>query len=215
MTKEVPFISNTPDDLHCLQAAFMIILKYFKPDSNIEWGEWSKITGFEKDKGTWAIAGLAWFRDQGFDVKHIETFDFEAFISQGESYLKQRFPGETGDWAIKHTNIQAEQLRAKRLIGLDVFDNREPTINDIKRYIDEGYLIRAHVNSRQLNNKPGYFGHAVVVFEYDDEGLTLHDPGLPALPNRKVLYADFEKAWFDPDDGTAEMDAIRLDAQIT
>lgn len=210
MSKTIPFVANTDDDLHCLQAAFMSILRYFNPDANMDWDEWSRLTGFEKGKGTWPIAGLVWFHQQGFDVQHIESFDFNAFSAHGETYLRQRYPGETGEWAIEHTNIPAEQKRAQELSKLGIFENREPTLQDIKIAIDEGYLVRVHVNSRQLNNEAGYFGHAVVVFDYDNLGVTLHDPGLPAIPNRKVLFEDFERAWHNPDDGSAELSAIRL-----
>lgn len=209
MAKDVPFVSNTDDDLHCVQAAFMIILKYFMPDTKMDWDEWSDLTGFEKDKGTWPIAGLAWFHEQGFGVKHIESFDFGALASRGENYLKERYPGEIGEWAIEHTNIAAEQARARRLTTVDIFEKREPTLHDIKAAIDEGYLVRAHVNAKRLNNEEGYFGHSVVVFDYDNYHVKLHDPGLPAMPNRTVSFKDFEAAWHNPDDGSAEMSAIR------
>lgn len=32
MTYDVPFVPNTKDDLYCLQAAYMMIVKYYKPD---------------------------------------------------------------------------------------------------------------------------------------------------------------------------------------
>ena len=209
MSKAVPFIPNS-DDLHCMQAAFMMILKYFKPEFEINWDEWSNLTGFEKDKGTWPIAGLVWFNEHGFEVKHIEDFNFEAFAKDGESYLKNRFPGEGGAWAIEHTNIAAEQARAKKLIKTNINENRNPSISDIKSYLDQGYLVRAHVNSRKLSGREGYFGHEVVVFGYDDSGFTVHDPGPPALRNRKIDFISFENAWIDAEDDAAEMDAIKL-----
>ncbi len=210
MTKVPPFVSNTKDDLHCLQAAFMIVLKNFEPDMQISWNKWSDITGFEPDKGTWPLAGLVWFKERGYDVRHIEQFDFKAFAEKGEEYLRERYVGESGEWAIEHTNLPAEQQRAAQFSGFNLFDNRNPTINDIKTFIDKGYLVRVHVNARSLNGKSGYFGHAVIVYNYDKDGVILHDPGLPPIPSRKVAYADFERAWFDPEDGSAEMSAIKL-----
>lgn len=211
MTKDIGFIPNSDDDLHCLQASYWMIAKHFKPDLSIDWLEWSKITGFEKDKGTWPIAGLVWFYNHDFDVKHIETFNFEQFAADGEAYLKERYPGPTGEWAIKHTNVTAEQERAKELSEINgVFINREPTQEDIKLYLDDGYIVRAHVNSRQLNGKSGYIGHAVVVFDYNNEGFYIHDPGPPPIKNRYVHFQDFKKAWLSSDDGSAEMDAIKL-----
>lgn len=212
MTKAIPFISNTKDELHCLQATFMMILKYFSPDTVIDWNEWSSITGFEEDKGTWPIAGLVWFKEHGYTVKHVEAFDFEQFVKRGEAYLQEKYPGEEGAYVLAHTNIKAEQQRTRQLLDKDICENRTPTLEDIKNYLDLGYLVRVHVNSRKLNGKPGYYGHAVVVFAYDKEGFTLHDPGPPAMPNRKLSFSKFKEAWADPNASAAEMSAIRLES---
>jgi hypothetical protein len=210
MKRNVPFISNTEDDLHCLQAAFMIILKKFSPDLDMDWDEWSEITGFEEGKGTWPIAGLLWFIENGFNVKQVELFDYVAFIRDGAQYLLKHYGEEVGQWAIEHSNVPLEQKRAKLIIEKNAYENRQPTLDDIKEFIDQGYLIRAHVNAKKLNGKKGYFGHAVVVFDYDDEGFILHDPGLPPMPNRLVSFKDFEAAWADPDASAAELSAIKL-----
>ncbi len=210
MTHEVPFIQNTEDDLHCLQAAYMMIVKYYRPDFKVDWNEWSKVTGFEIGKGTWASAGVLWFSNNGFEVKHYEIFDYDMFFETGGEYLIQKNGKEVGQWQIEHSNIQAEQNRAKQMIDKGLLENIEPTIKDIKTYLDEGYLLRASLNSRRLNGKEGYFGHAVTVIGYDDGSFTVHDPGLPPYPNRRILFDDFEAAWADPNNEAKELDAIKL-----
>lgn len=208
--KKVPFVSNTSDDLHCLPASYMSIAKYFDPDFSITMDEWSVVTGFEKDKGTWANAGLGWFQQNGYDVKHITLFDYQAFVSHPERYLIEFNGEEVGGWMIRHTNINAEVARVKQLLASNVIEKRIPTLSDITHLLDEGYLVRAAINSSKLSGRKGYVGHAVVVIGYDDEHIFLHDPGLPAIPNRKVTVADFEAAWSDPNDEMKEMDAVRL-----
>ena len=153
MATNVPFIENSDDELHCLQASYMIILKYFKPQFTIKWGEWSKVTGFEQNKGTWPIAGLIWFKKHGFIVKHIELFDIDSFSKDGEAYMRKRYPSDLAEWGIAHTNIPAEEQRARELQQYDICENHIPNIEDIKQYIDEGYLVRVHVNSRKLNSE--------------------------------------------------------------
>lgn len=211
MSKDVPFYPNTDDNLHCQQAAFMSILKYFRPDYETDWAAWDNITGFEKDKATWSLATLLWFHEHGFEVKHIEGFDFEAFAKDGQRYFEEQYAPEVLTYAISiaHTNFAAEQARANTISKLDIAIDRNPTLEDITQALDQGFLVRATVNSRALNNKEGYFGHAVTVIEYDDIGFTLHDPGLPPIPNRKLSFKDFASAWFDKD-RNAEMDAIKL-----
>jgi hypothetical protein len=206
----VPFIANSEDDLHCLQAAFMMILKYFESDTEIDWDDWSEMTGFEIGKGTYATAGVLWFLDNGFDVKEISLFDCKKFIETGGDYLIETSGKDVGEWQIVHSNIPLEQERMKKLLSSGAYDQREPTIDDIKQFLDKGYLLRVLVNSIKLNGKYGYFGHAVVVFGYENEYLLVHDPGSPPMPNRKVSFDDFEAAWADPSKDNKEMDAIKL-----
>lgn len=112
MKLDITFVANDPDDLHCLQAAFMMIAKYFRPDFNIGWDEWSKLTGFEEDKGTWQTAALLWFYENGFEVKHITVFDFDKFARLGGDYLIEISGEEVGQWQIEHSNILLEQQKA-------------------------------------------------------------------------------------------------------
>ncbi len=210
MNYDVPFVPNTKDDLHCLQSAYMMIVKYYKPDFEIDWDEWSKITGFEVGKGTWASAGVLWFNDNGFDVKHYEVFDYDEFFKRGGDYLIQTSGQDVGQWQIEHSNIPLEQKRAKQMIDKGLLVSKTPTIEDIKSYLDKGYLLCVLLNSRRLNGKNGYFGHAVTIIGYDDKSLIIHDPGLPPHPKRHVLFEDFESAWADPNKESKELDAIKL-----
>lgn len=207
---DVPFVSNTEDDLHCLPAAYMSIAKYFDPAFSIDMDEWAVLTGFEHGKGTWANAGLVWFQQKGYDVKHITLFDYEAFVDHPKEYLTEFNGEDAGGWMVRHTNIEAEVLRVTNLLSSGLIEKREPGLDDIKQLLDEGYLLRATVNSNKLDGKSGYVGHAVSVIGYDDKCIFLHDPGLPPLPNRKVTFTEFETAWADPNKEMKELDAIRL-----
>lgn len=210
MYKDVPFVQNTSDDLHCLQASFMTILKYFRPNMVMDWDEWSVVTGFEEGKGTWPIAGMVWFKEQGFEVKHIELFDFEKFIQDPTGYMKQQYSKEIAKYAIDNTNIPTEKKRAAQLLKhKDVLENRNPTIEDIKKYLDRGFLVSVNINIRVLNNNSGFVGHVVTIFGYDDEHVIMHDPGSPPMPNRLVKIEDLIKAWKDPETDMGEMTAIK------
>ena len=203
---QVPFVSNTVDDTHCLPAAYMSIARYFDAKFNIGMDEWSDITGYEEDKGTWANAGLVWFKEHGYDVRHIEAYDFDAFIKDPKGYMITFSGQEAGEWGYEHTNVPAEIERMKRLVAANVTEKREPTMDDLKKFIDEGYLVRLTINCRILDGEEGYVGHAIVVTSRNDTYVTLHDPGLPAIPNRQVTYDELQAAWGD---GGKELDAIR------
>jgi len=210
MKNDVPFVANTPDDLHCMQAAYMMIAKYFQPDFAMDMNEWSKFTGFEKDKGTWASAGLLWFKEHGYQIRHLSLFDYETFVKSPEAYLIELTGKAVGAWQIAHTNIPVEVNRIKKLLQAEIVERRQPTIVDIKKFLDDGYLVRVLVNANKLNGKEGYFGHAIPIIGYDDKNIVFHDPGLPPTPNRSVTCADFEAAWADPNPESKELDAIKL-----
>lgn len=202
----VPFVSNTPDDTHCLQAAYMIIAKHFDSNFNIPMNKWSQLTGYEKNLGTWANAGLVWFKNNGYDVKHYENFNFEEFIKRPSEYMIELNGKAAGEWGYNHTNVPNEIIRIEQLLSTDIIESREPTLDDILYAVSNGYLARVTINSNSLNKRPGYSGHAIVIFGYDDKNLYIHDPGLPAIPNRQVSIEDFNNAW---NEQSKELDIIR------
>jgi len=185
----------------------MSIAKYFDPSFDYPMKNWSRLTGYEEGLGTWANAGLIWFSEHGYDVKHYETFDFKEFIKSPREYMIQIHGQEAGNWGYEHTNVPKEIERMIALLDANIVESREPVIEDIKNGLNEGYLPRVTINAYALDNETGYEGHAVVITGYDDDFIILHDPGLPALADRKIAIDVFLKAWSDQD---KELDLIRL-----
>ena len=208
MKYEVPFISNTAEDKQCLQAAYGMIRNYFEPDLEMSWDEWSAITGYLPGKGTWSMAGLLWFKERGYSVIHIADFDYAALATEGEKYLIKLHGEELAQWEINNMDMATERTRATLFQASNISINRKPKFSDIKAYLDKGYLVKCQVNLNALNEIPGYTGHAVVVTGYTSSGLIIHDPGLPARPDRYVGSERFIEAWINPETQSAKMDAI-------
>lgn len=209
MDNDVPFISNTPADKHCLPAAYAMIRQYYEPDLEISWEDWEVQTGYVAGKGAWSMAGLMWFKENGYDVVHIGTFDYKSFVERGDQYLLEALGEEVGKWRLQHWDMEVERARARRFLESNVWVNREADLFDVRKFLDEGYLVKCLVNLRALNDEPGYLGHAVVVKGYTDTHVIMHDPGLPPRPNRHVDIQHFLKAWIDPEAQSEKMDAIR------
>jgi hypothetical protein len=207
---QVPFFANTEDDTHCVQAAFRMVLGYFLPDSDFTWEQLDEATGKQKDMWTWPMVGLNWIQTMGFEVTYIEEFDYQKFIDDGKDYLVEKYGREVADAQARHSNIVMEQENAKDFIQNVSIDNRIPEVADISKLLSTGYLVIASVNSRTLNGNSGYVGHAIVVKGIDDDGVLLHDPGLPALKNRKVPFDLFDRAWSYPDQASRDISAFRL-----
>jgi len=204
----VPFYAN-PDKLHCVQAAFRMILKYFLPDRTFSWRELETMSAKLPGKATWPSLMLINLKQMGFDVALIEKFDAQAFIKEGGEYLQREFGPETSAWQIAHSDIPQEQKLYQRMLNSGVtYENRVPTQRDIRDYLRHGYLVKATLNSKRLNHQKGYSGHSVVIYAADDQRITFHDPGLPAREARVESAADFEAAWADPNDQAKELIAI-------
>ncbi len=210
MDNNVHFISNTPEDKQCLQASYAMIRHFYEPGLQIDWDEWADLTGYLPGKGTWSMAGLMWFKEHGYEVIHIATFDYREFAERGAEYLVESLGEEVANWELKFMDLLLEQDRAVKFLDSGIWLKREVTIEDIYTFLNQGYLIKCLMNLNALNGKPGYLGHAVVVKGYDENGLILHDPGLPARPNRHVTVEAFKAAWGDPNSAHSEkMDVIR------
>ena len=207
----VPFIGNTPDNLHCLQAAYGMIRKYFETDWQLDWDEWSQTTGYKEGLGTWSTTGLIWFKEHGYDVKHFRSFDYREFIRDAPAYLLENLGPEIGEWEIRFSDLPYEQRKAAQMLALNIWEQRTPTLQDIYNLLDEGYLLKAVVNLRALNDEPDFLGHAVVIKGYtsDKTELILHDPGLPHHADRTVPITRFAHAWSDFSEDTERLDAIK------
>jgi uncharacterized protein YvpB len=93
---------------------------------------------------------------------------------------------------------------AKRL-----YESRIPNLNELKKRLDENYLLICNVNSRALNQKDGFVGHFVLLTGYNDKGFIMHDPGPPGVESREVKFVDFEDAWAYPNENAQNYIAIK------
>jgi hypothetical protein len=206
----VPFYGNTPDGTHCFQAALRMVLKYFSPERDFTWKELEIITAKPEGKWTWPIAAALWLEDNGFEVKFIETFDYDDFSKRGAEYLLETHGKEVTDAQVAKSDIEQEMRLAKELAGKVSEEKRIATADDIRTLLSEGFLIIANVNSRVLRGKEGYSGHAVVVKGFNEDGFIIHEPGLPPIENMQVDLALFEKAWAYPSEEAKNILAVRL-----
>ena len=206
---KVPFYPNTPDGTHCFQASIKSVLKFFWPEKDFSWEELEKITAKKEGLWTWLMAGLIWLQNQGFEVKNVEIFDYGKFIESPEEYLKEFWGEEIAKIQIEHCEINQEVEYAKKFLEEVFTEKRVPSVDDIKNLLKDGYLIICNVNSRTLNDKPGYAGHFVVVKGFNENNFIIHDPGLPPQENRVVPFEKFETAWAYPDEKSKNIIAFR------
>lgn len=205
----VPFFANTSDNTHCYQAALKSVLSYFLPDKQFTWQELEHMTAKKPNLWTWTAKALITVRQMGFEIIDMDGFDIEAFVKDGGTYLEKEYGKEYADAQVAHSDIPAEQANYAAYQALGIHQKVIPTLADIKKFLDKGYLLICNVNAKALNNKPGYEGHFVVMIGYDNTHLYLHDPGLPPQENRMVTVDQFMKAWEYPNQKTRNLTAFR------
>ncbi len=209
MAKKVPFYSNTPDDTHCFQAALKMGIEYFLPETILSFEAMDKFTNKKEGLWTWPLRGVINLAQMGFQVVDVDFFSLESFIEDPNEYLIKRYGQEVGEAQIKHSDLDAVVKDCEEYLKLGLHQERIPDQTEIKKLIDEGYLVICNVNSQALHNKNGYVGHFVAIFDYDTDNFILHDPGLPPIENLKVSFNQFKKGWEYPDERSANLLAIK------
>lgn len=208
--KKIPFFSNLPDGTHCYQAALKMILTYFT-DKEWSFAELDKLSGKLEGKWTWPTSSLIWLLENGFEIKLIEEFSYEAFAGRGKDYLIEKCGLEVANAQEANSDLAREQLLARDFLNKGgSVDYRIPAWKDLEFLFKEGYLIICNINANKLYDYAGYSGHFVLPIEIDAEQIIINDPGLPPAPGLSVDRNIFEKAWAYPTESEKNILAIRF-----
>jgi hypothetical protein len=206
----IPFVPNQADNVHCLEAAIEMVLRYFWPTRQFTLDQIEQIT--QKVPGKWSAppAAMLWLAEHGFEIVEIAGFDNRRFVSEGASYLREEF----GEAFARAQEAQGDLDREQSILGqvLERIQSevRNPTTNDIANFLAEGYVTICHVNSSIVNSTPGYVGHYLVITDISDTAIVVHDPGLPGEANRLIPRRIFQKAWAYPNEKMKNLIGFRL-----
>lgn len=178
-----PYYQNF-DDSHCSQCTLRGILEYFEPKATWTWEELDRFTDKEPDKWTWQYRGQINMTERGYDVFAINSEDVDTFMRDGiyETFVVQ-LGIEAADQIRIHSNLEAaneDMVRFQDLVkqGAIHHELRIPTIEDMKSFLDKGYLLDCSLNSRKLRDEEGYSSHMVLVYGIDDAHVYFHDSSI-------------------------------------
>jgi len=121
----------------------------------------------------------------------------------------ERCGPEVGEAQIKNSVISQEIEFSAKFAKNAPLECRIPTFEDINKYLKDNCLIICNINASSLYGQQGYSGHFVVVFQCDENTVTIHDPGFPPRPSLKVSHEIFERAWAYPTEREKNLLAIR------
>lgn len=200
MNKVPPFIANSADDLHCVPAVYRMLFQHFF-DQDFTWEEIDTIGKVIQGKGVWNVPFDIALAKRGIDVTNIELTDFNRLYKEGVSYLKSAYGEKNANYYIEQSNVANIIVDIPEFLRVVHHESRKATIDEILKYLREGKLIAAEVNSAILNHLDKFNLHFVLLYDYDGTHISLHDPGLPPVPSRKVTIDEFTKCFAYPGSG--------------
>jgi hypothetical protein len=130
----------------------------------------------------------------------IEAFDVNRFLSSKEEYLLTYLGEEVGADQIAKSDLKVVESDLRAIVALkpNCFLVQEPTLEDIRKYIEGGWYCLCNVNQRILQADDGYVGHMLFVYGVSSRGLRIHNPGPPATRATEIPWKVFDKAWSYP-----------------
>jgi hypothetical protein len=194
MKKEPPFVQNSDDNMHCVNAVFRMVYKYYF-DEDFTWEEIDKLTKAIPGKTTWTFIGEMEFAKRGLKVKNIEPISYWQLYREGVNYLKKKVGKQVADYYFKKSNIAKVIKYIPQYLHWVKHETRRASIKEIIKLLKNGCLIEAEINSRILNHEPGFGLHFVLLYDFDGKNIILHDPGPPPIKARKVTLEEFDKCF--------------------
>lgn len=191
------FYKNLRDDLHCFQAALKIVLSKYFPKKEFSFSYLDRITGFKKGEFTQDTQGLLWLAGKGFEIVRVSDFDDKRFIKEGEKYLKWYWKPDIYERNKRTTNFAKMRKLARELAPHTTFFTKLPSAQDIDELLQHDYTVMAHVNPKLLNSRYSDIIHTVIVLKSDKKSFTIHNPGLPPEPNKRVARKKLAKAMYE------------------
>jgi hypothetical protein len=197
MKYDVPFIANPEDE--CVPATIGMIIGYFEPEAKLTMPELHELCGYVKGMGAWQTKHMLEMAKRGYQLKWIEDFDWQAFINDPEAYLRSIISDpEALEYQISKTDLplEAQRMRDYLASGL-TFEKRKGTVDDIKTFLNDGWLVRLEVNASPLRPEKGYVGHSLLIIGYDEQGVVTHNPDGPShnTPNLHITWKLLDQAW--------------------
>jgi hypothetical protein len=192
--KQVPFVENSKDNMHCVNAVFRMVHQYFFGE-DLTWEEIDKLTQALPGKATWTFIGEMEFAKKGLTIVNIEPVDYHKLYEQGENYLKQIVGEDAANYYLEKSNIASVIPFIPEYLKTVTHETRRATTPEILGYLKQGALVGAEVNSRILNTQTGFDLHFILLYDFDGKHIMVNDPGLPPIQARKISLVDFDKCF--------------------
>jgi hypothetical protein len=193
----VPFVANPGK--RCVPACAAMVLEYFLPQVELSWEEVEQLSGHKEGLATWGTQHLLSLNDFGIETAWIEDVDLDRFALAPFEYMRSMFTDdEAYAYQIAHSDLSLEAKRVDEYLDRGLrFEQRVASIDDIKGFLQDKWLVRLEVNGKPLADQPGYGAHSVIVSGFNDDTVIIQNPdsAFGQKPNQTVSWELLERAW--------------------
>ncbi len=193
MLRHMPFYPNK-DDFHCINAAMRCVLRHYQRKEYSETYLDSLLRSRPKT-WPWMPECALVLHELGLKVKYFAKINMMDYL-KGEAFIRTIIREHSNSY-IKRTDFERLRKAVYRLETLELFDQRDLSLDEVSTFIKKGYAPIFVINNIFVKPRPK-LGKYVVVTRIDNSHVYYHETG-PSFkyPNFRVKKEDFEKAWFD------------------
>lgn len=195
------------DNNHCFQACFAMVCEAFT-NKPVPMEQAEALTNYIDKRPTWAYQGILSWAENGLYVKYIEQFSHHDFVADPAKTIRDHVQNEEiAEWIVSVSDLEKEVSLVRACMNHPniSFDVRQPSVEDIRSYIEDECLVVVNVNYYGLLGQDKYVGHFVVIEDVHDESITLQNPGAPPISSQIVSKEVFLRAWYSPNEKLANM----------
>ncbi len=202
--KIVKFYVNI-DSAHCLQACVKMLLSFYFPKKKFEDDEIDHKT-LQEGGHTWLPPAACWLDELGLRVELFcpsSGFSYKTFAEKGDQYLKQkwfieRYDREKNSGALK--NISKVQNASKAMVSKGLWAPKRLDEDKLTQILNNnealaiGKTIHEWLSGNYVRRGTGHY--VLIQKRYSPSQWRIHDPGLPAVKNRKVSLTINDRSIF-------------------
>lgn len=189
------------------------LLKEYLPQVDFSQDEIEKLTGYKEGLSAWGTQHLLSLNDLGIETAWVENIDLDYFSLAPFEYMHTQFSDESAyRFQVGHSDLPLEARRAQEYLdrGL-LFEEREATTDDVRQFLQGGWLVRLEVNGKRLADQPGYSAYSILVTGCNDDTVIFQnlDGASSQTSNQQASWDVLERAWQEFND-SKRLNAYRL-----
>lgn len=176
-----------------------MIAQYLLPDAKITFEQLGKIADWKEGYVVWEFPIWKWLMGRGVHITDYDVIDYQAWVKDGVSGLRNSLPQDEFAWYEKNTYDLAKVTTHVQQVFIHpnfTFTHKKPSWQDVVTEYKKPGICDLVLNSRALNHKEGFDAHRVVLIEITDKTVTFHDPNHDGSGKyRQESLAHFKKAF--------------------